>query len=1073
MKIFKKNIAIIICLLLNLNIVALGQTGTIKGVVYEENKNIPLPGATVTLVNENNRILSGATTNIKGEFEIRRTSEASKIVFSFIGFQSQTLKISDTAFYEIILLPDFSVLQEVEIVADVRETSNLGFMAIPKEEISSSITSIDMSEMKNLPTTSIDQLLQGSAPGLQVISNSGDPGAAASIRIRGVSSISGISDPLWVIDGSEVIGDQYKVESITDFGFSPIGDIDPADIESIDVLKDASATALYGSKGANGVIVIKTKRGKRGKPKFNVSPKFTFTQVPNTIPMMNGDDHRIFSIESYKSGADDGSFLPELRGDLTRKDAWKYNNNINWMDVITRKGYYQQYNTSLSGGGDRINYYWGVGYSNQYGTTKGTGYDRFNTRFNLDYRISDKLKISADLSYTNSLTDKRGQDHPLDVSTKIQPITFARTMGAYFPVYSENGSDYFVDRSTVSYVSRYNPLAIIDYSTYMTKSNRFMATTVLDYKILRNLDFRSQISADFRQAGDDYFLPGYATAALPGEELYNAGVLTDGYQILITNNNRLTWSALAKQNYRLTMTGVLNITTQRDNSITVKFSNGSSPHLRGSDASAIIESVTGSYGTENNIGTFLQAHNVIKDRYFLTITGKVEGDSRYGKNNLFSLFPSIGTGWELSKEKFISSAKWVNSIKPRFAFGITGGLPNILNLYEVAYGTSTGYMGNTYNYPSKFAYDNIKEERTVEYNLGVDYSLLDNRLSGQFDYYTRTTSDLLLKEVLSSTLGYTSQYINFGAVKNTGVEFGITGVILKGSKSRLRWKSFLNIARNRNKLISLPNSLDEGSYSSANAGYLSKLKEGDVIGRFYGYKALGVYAYDEDASLKDAEGNLIYEADGITHKYMRFGSNTGHKFRGGDMIYEDINHDGIINELDKVQIGDVNPDFYGGWNNTLNYLNWVLGINFQYQFGNEVINLTRKTVERMNDSTNQSSSINSRWRKQGDKTDMPRAERLAEWNQDASTRWVEDASYVRLKSVSLTYNIDKNTLKNLNLRGMELISVYLTGYNLYTWTNYLGIDPEVPIRGTVNMFSVDNNTTAPARQFTIGLRANF
>lgn len=1071
--IIKKNIAVIFCLLANLNFFVLAQNGNIRGVVYEENSANPLPGATVTIVNENNRILSGVVTNIDGTFEIKRIAEGVNIVFSFIGLSSQTFEITGKDFFEVVLLPDVRLLDEVEVVADVRETADLGFMSIPREELSSSIVSIDMSEMANLPVTSIDQLLQGAGAGLQVISNSGDPGAAASVRIRGVSSISGISDPLWVIDGSEVIGDQYRVESITDFGFSPIGDIDPSDVESIDVLKDASATALYGSRGANGVIVIRTKRGKRGKPKFNVSSKLTFTQVPNTIPMMNGDEHRIFSIESYRTGADDGSFLPELRGDLTRRDAWQYNNNTDWMDVITRNGYYQQYNTSLSGGGERLNYYWGLGYANQYGTTKGTGYDRFNTRFNLDYRISDKLKISADLSYINSLTDKRGQDHPLDVSRRIQPITFARTMGAYFPVYSKNGLDYFVERSSVSYVSRYNPLAIIDYSTYLTKANRFMASTVLDYKILTNLSLRSQLSFDFRQSGDDYFLPGYATHALPGEELYNAGVQSDGYQILIASNSRLSWFAVHNDNYRLTMTGVLNITSQRHNSSTVKYSNSASQHLRSSDAAAIIESATGKFGVENNIGTFLQAHNVFKEKYFLTLTGKLEGDSRYGRDNPFSLYPSVGLAWEMSKEEYMKSIEWINSIKPRFAFGVTGGLPNILNLFDVAYGTGTGYMGYTYNYPDKFAYDNISEERTSEYNFGVDYSLLDNRLNGQIDYYTRTTSDLLLQEVLSSTLGYTSRYINFGTVRNSGVELGITGVILKGGGTRLRWQSFFNIARNRNKLIKLPDNLDANTYTASNQGFVSKLQEGDIIGGFYGYRALGVYRYDADASLKDKEGNIIYEADGVTPKYMRYGSISGHQFRGGDMIYEDINGDGIINELDKVQIGDVNPDFYGGWNNTFNYMNWVLGINFQYQFGNEVINITRKTVERMHDSTNQAKSINRRWRKQGDITDMPRAERLAEWNQDASTRWVEDASYVRLKSVSLTYNFTKDILKRLQLHGVESLSVYFTGFNLYTWSNYLGIDPEVPIRGTVNMFSVDNNATAPARQFTIGLRANF
>ena len=1065
-----QNIGILCCLLLSLNLDTIGQTVMVKGFVYEGNKNTPIPGATVMFVNRNNRVINGIMTDLKGKFELKKPEDATKIVFSFIGLKTQSMDIDNKTYFEVIMSPLNQEIEAIEIVSAKKPKADLGFISIDKKELSSAIASIDMEEMKNLPVTSVDQLLQGSAPGLQIVANSGDPGAAASIRIRGISSVTGISDPLWVVDGAEIIGDNYKVESITDFGFSPIGDIDPSDIESIDVLKDASATALYGSKGANGVIVIKTKRGKRGKPVFNFSSKFTATEVPKMIPMMNGDEHRIFSIESYGAGKDDGSFLPQLRGDLTRDDAWEYNNNTDWLDLITRNGYYQQYNTSLTGGGERINYYWGLGYTNQYGTTVGTGYDRFNTRFNLDYKVSDKLKISADLSYINSLTDKRGQDHPLN---DIKPISFARSMGAYYPAYSENGLNYFADREdVVSVTSRYNPLAIIDYSTYLTKANRFMASAVLEYKILKNLEFRSQVSVDFRESADEYFIPGYATAAIPGEALYNSGRQTEGYQLLLTNNSRLSWYALNNDNHRLTISGVVNLTSDRDNSTMVSYNNGASPSLRASDASAVISSATGTFGSRKNIGMFLQSHYVYKDRYFLTVTGKVEGDSRYGRDNLYSLFPAVGAGWELSKEDFFASKEWISSIKPRFAFGITGSLPDILNLYDIAYETGTGYMGQTYTYPSKFAYDKIKEERTTEYNSGVDWSLFENRLSGQFDYYRRTTNDLLLKETLSTTLGYSSQYINFGSVRNSGVEFGITGVILKGSSSRLRWKSFFNIARNRNKLLSLPENLDNNSFTSAKEGYTSKLQKGDVIGGFYGYRALGVYPTDADAILKDREGNIIREADDLTPKYMRYGSNTGHQFRGGDMIYEDFNGDGIINELDKVQVGDANPDFYGGWTNTLTLKNWTLGVNFQYQFGNEVINATRKSVEQMNDSKNQAKSVTNRWRKQGDITDIPRAERLAYWNEEASTRWVEDASYVRLKSVSLTYNFDKSLVTRLRL-GITQMSVYFTGYNLYTWTKYLGIDPEIPLTGSVNMFSVDNNATAPSRQFTLGLRASF
>ncbi|MFT4094658.1 MAG: SusC/RagA family TonB-linked outer membrane protein [Niabella sp.] len=1043
-----------------------------NGVVYDKKDGKPLPDVSVMLVNANNLALGGTKTNEEGKFTVKNVGGAAKIIFSNLGYNTQEVLLGKKTFFTIYLLEDSTSMDAVVVSQTVKKKADLGFLSIDKRELSSAVASVDLENTEKMPVVNVEQLLQGMAPGLQVVAASGDPGAAASIRIRGISSISGMNDPLWIVDGAEIIGNNYQVASITDFGFSPIGDLDPSDIASIDILKDASATALYGSRGANGVIVIQTKRGKKGKPQLQFNSKFTLTQVPRTIPMLSGDEQRIYYIEKATGGIDDGTTWPELRGDLTRSDAWIYNNNTDWTDIITRKGIYQQYNAALSGGGDRINYYWGLGYANQYGTTKGTGYDRFNTRFNLNYNVSDRLKVTADLNYTNSLTDKRGQEHPIS-SAEINPLLLARQIPAYFPVYSKNGLDYFVDRDiSVSSLSRYNPLAIIDYSTYYTKANRFMASTSVDFKILNNLDFRAQVSTDFRESADEYFLPGYATDAVPGEALYNAGMQTEGYQLMVNSNNRLTWSAIKGKENRLTFTGVLTYNLDRNNSTELEYYNGSSSKLKSSDAAAVISGATGTYGTSKYLGMFLQGHYALKDRYFLTVTGKTEGDSRYGADNPYSVFPAIGAAWEVNKESFLKDAKWISYIKPRFAYGVTGNLPNLDNLYDISYSTGTGYLGQTYTYPSKFASESIREERTTEYNLGLDWSFFKDRFTGQLDFYARTTRNLLLQERLSSTLGYASQYINFGTVRNSGWELGITGIILNGGNEKLRWKSFFNIATNRNKLLKLPDLFDADAFSSTKGGFTSKLQEGDVIGGFYGYRALGVYARDEDAVLKDASGNIIYEADGTTPKYMHYGSASGHLFAGGDMIYDDVNKDGIINELDMVQIGDASPLFFGGWNNTFNYKNWVFTLNLQYQYGNNIINATRLSMEQMAYSHNQSRSILARWRKQGDVTNMPRAQPDNSWNAIASTRWVEDGSYLRVKTVSLTYNASKAFIQKIGL-GIQQLGFFVTAYNLYTWTRYLGLDPEVPITGSVALFGIDNSATAPAKQFTAGLNITF
>ncbi len=1049
-----------------------GQQQQVVGKVYDQSRAVPFGQVSVLLVNSNDLILTAYKTDVDGSYQAPVPNNAAKIIFSAVGYLKQEFDLSIVSgTLDVVMKLDDKQIEEVEIVAKANPDADLGFMTINKREVSSSIASIDMRGIENLPVVSVDQFLQGMAPGLQVVANSGDPGAAASIRIRGISSISGINDPLWIVDGAEVIGNNYSVQSISDFGFSPIGDLDPADIAAIDILKDASATALYGSKGANGVIVIRTKRGKKGKPIFNFNSRFTLSEVPRTIPMLNGDEHRIYSIERWTGGNDNGTALPELRGDMTRDDAWIFNNNTDWIKAISRNGVYQQYNTSLSGGGDRINYYWGLGYTNQYGTTKGTGYDRFNTRFNLNYRVSDKVSVSADLTYTNSLTDKRGTRHPYDINStnEMNPLRVARQMPAYFPMYSENGMGYFVDRNAgVSFYSRYNPLALIDHSLFLSKANRLMASTSLTYKILSNLEFRTQVSTDFREAADEYFLPAYATNAIPGETFYNAGMQADGYQILMNNTNRLIWNALQKDNHRLTFTGVVNLSMDKSNSMELRYFNGGSPHLRAADASARISDITGGTTDQRYLGMFIQGHYALLDRYFLTVTGKTEGDSRYGKDNPYSIFPAIGAAWDMTREKGIRNVSWISTLKPRFAFGITGNLPKIDNIYDIAYSTSLGYLGETYIYPSKFAYEDIQEERTTEYNLGLDWGIFKDRVTGQFDIYKRTTNDLLLRENLSSTLGYPNQYVNFGTVENSGIEIGITADILRGGKNKPRLRSFFNIAFNKNKLLKLPDNFDEASFSATRNGFTSKLQEGDVIGAFYGYKALGVYARDEDAFLRDENGQLIMEADGLNPKVMRYSSVTGQKFQGGDMIYADINGDGVINQLDRVQIGDANPSFFGGWNNTLSYNEYTLAFNFQYQLGNDIINGTRLIMEEMSDSKNQAQSILSRWRKQGDVTDMPRAAPSSEWNRIASTRWVEDGSYVRLKSISFTYNAN-DLLKRW---GLKQLSFFVTGYNLLTWTDYKGVDPEVPITGSVYLFGIDNSYTAPPKQYTAGIRFN-
>ena len=1055
------------------------QSEILRGTIYDGSKTVTMVGATVMLLNENNRIVMGCISGATGEFKMEVPNGVKKVVFSFIGYKSISRDYVKGKVYEIILQEDSKMLDVAEVIAK-RNDADLGLMQQSRRELVSAVSSVDMEALENSSVSSVEQLLQGAAPGLLVSFNSGDPGAGASVQIRGATSLEEDSSPLWIIDGVEVISDDYEVESLTNFGFSAIGDLEPSDIASIDVLKDASSTAIYGSRGANGVIVIRTKRGVKGKPQFSASAKFDVTFVPNKVPMLSGEQHKIFMIEqttNKNGGYDTPGSHAALRGDLSREDAWLYNNNTDWIDLIQRNGFQQNYTFSLRGGGERLSYYWGLSYVNEYGTTVGGGYDRISTNVNLDYKISNKLKISTKFSYSNSLTDKRSSAHPMSHDSRsIAPMTLARVRQAYFPTYNENGTEYYIglndgpSRETTSWTSQFHPLAIIDYSTFKNKANRFMSSIVVNYSFLKNLSLYSQVSVDYRQSGDEYFMPPYAIGAMSGENSYNYGRSTDGYQMKIVNNNRVIYTPFSNDFHKFVVTGVFNLAYNTANSMAINYSNGASPELRSADASAKIESMSGGNSESSTMGIVVNASYKVLNRYFLNFALKTEASSLYGSENPFSIFPSLGLSYDMKREHFFEDKEWVGLIKPRIAYGRSGKLPKVANILNVVYATAGGgYLENDYTYISKFAYDNVHEERTTDWNYGIDWNLFDGRFNGEFNYYTRKTKDLLLKEQTSSVTGFTSQYTNFGTIKNAGWEVGLIGVWMNNTEKRFRWKTSFNIARNRNTLVELPDNYDSEAYTKTMSGFKSKLVEGDVIGGFYGYKALGVYANDSDAAVRDFKGNIVYNTDGTT-RMLRQNSATGHQFQGGDMIYEDVNKDGLISELDMVQIGDANPDVFGSLRNEFTYKDWSLTIGLYYSLGQDVVNGMRQSAEGMTDSRNQARSIERRWRAQGDITDMPRAEASASWNTLASTRWVEDASYVKLKDLSLTYRWASRIVKKIGFRSM---STWVNATNLITWSKYKGIDPEVGRSGGISIFGVDNQLTAPPIRCTFGIRASF
>lgn len=1061
-----------------------------QGIVYEEKKGNPLVGATVIMLNANNRIIGGTTTNIDGEFKVLVPEGISSISFSFVGMKTVTRPFVYGERYEIILLGEERLLGEVTVTAERERQADMGIITKSRKDMSNAITAVDMKMLETQPVASVDQLLQGAAPGLQVTFNSGDPGAGASMTIRGITSLEGNNKPLWVIDGAEVLGEDYNVSDLNNFGSSPIAGIDPSDIESIDILKDASSTAIYGSRGANGVIVIRTRRGRSGRPQFSANATLTAMLKPRTIPLLSGDQQRMYVIESRANtnGKDDQSTMVELRGDLTRSDAWIYNNNTDMIDMMTRTGFQQKYIFSLRGGGDRLSYYWSMGYDSEYGTTIGGGFNRMTTMINLDYKVSDKFKISSKFQYNNLMKDKRSWMWPIKAFNRwkdenINPRSFAYRRAAFLPVYTQNGAEYYIDdegsggNAIPSIGTKmYNPIAMIDNATYENRENQFTSLLSIDFNITDRLNLYSMVSVDYREGGNEFFAPSEALGVFGHHQWFNRGLRDNSYSMLLMNKNRLFFRPVDNDVHYVALNGVFDVIYNTSGSTSMEYNRGGSSSMTESGDAAMWSNAGGVNNESTAVSVVLDAQYRLLNRYNLNLSLKTEGSSQYGKDNPFSLYPTAGFAWRMEEEPFLKGKEWVTMLKPRFSFGQTGKLPNITNMLDVTYSSGTGgYMNDPYSTITGFAYDNIHEERTTEYNVGLDWNLFNGRFAGEFNYYTRTTKDLLLREMISSSIGYgiSSRYTNFGDLRNYGVELGITVVPVR-LESGFQWSMYLSATRNRQKILKMPEYVkdsEEGGYTeNVFNGFMTKLEEGSVIGGFYGYRAKGVYARDEDAVVRDFNGNVVYEADG-TPKKMRYGSSTGHIFEGGDMIYEDVNHDGVINALDIVQIGDANVGIFGIIRNNINWKQLSLGVSFYYSLEQDVINGQRYNLESMRSDNNQATSILRRWRRQGDVTDMPRAYDFAEWNYAASSRWVEDASFIKLKEVSITYNMPQHIARKLRLK---TLSLGVTAMDLWCGTKYKGLNPEIGLNtGTLTKVAVDQSATPPSAQVAFSIRASF
>lgn len=1077
----------------------------------------PLMGATVCEIDANGRIIESTITDMNGNFTMKVRNAKDKIRISYVGMKTLTLPINKTTFN--LTMNSATVLKEVTVKAKKRMQGNS--LPIPEREIAASTQTISMKEFEGLGITSVDEALQGRIAGLDIIGNSGDLGSGSTMRLRGSSSISSLTDanPLIVVDGNtrNVDMSNFDLSTANEEQFSQLLNINPEDIASITVLKDAGATAIYGSQGANGVIEITTKRGTRGKPQLSYSLKLTGTFQPDGYKLLSGDDYTMLLKESYfnPQQSDNASNIPELNYDPTYSEYEQFNNNTDWRDAVTQWGLRQNHYVQISGGGEKATFRIGGGFDHETGTMIKQKLSRFSTRVALDYNISERIKVQTNFALTYTKND-RNSDNLLSIAMKKMP-----NMAIYEqdPLTGEDTDEFYkMDQSIASSVfnpsngkvdnqkAYVNPVA----SAYLAKNQQrtydLMPELILDYRLLGldddhwQLNWRGQVNMSVFNQYDDSFYPAELVSSRWSD---GGGVNTSnsGSSKSVQFNTKQTLTlvpAFTNKDHALMAMGRFELTTGSRSGQSVSGKNLPSGGIESPDAGGLVTGLSSWYSEWRSMYFTFSAHYAYKERYVLDFTLRADGTTKFGPNNRWGYFPAASAKWIISDESWMKSTKsWLSLLAIRPSWGIVGRQPNQEYLYTLKYNQGSTYIDMPSISPNNVKLTDLKWETKTSYNLGIDLWLWNERLKFALEAYSATTKDILSAGYrIPSNAGYmTVPYRNSGKVRDTGWEFHIsTNSLIKTGKFTFDMNA--NFGNNRNEILEMDefilNNLNS-TFGYNNAEWLRRVQLHNPLGAIYGFKYKGVYQYnydtfknmseDERAAfiaagktapiVKNAAGNVVLDAEGNPLRMVYHYDNDAageYKFCGGDAIYEDINHDGNINALDIVYLGSSLPKLTGGFGFTFRYGDWRLTTQFTYRVGNKILNLARLHAEAMTGNDNQSEAVNYRWRKEGDVTSIPRAMygNNSNYNTLISDRFVEKGDYLRMGYAQLSYYIKAKHLKWLGING---ISLYASANNPFILTKYSGVDPDIVNYGYDP--AMDNAQTPRSRSYTFGMTVNF
>jgi TonB-linked SusC/RagA family outer membrane protein len=1054
----------------------------IRGRVTSTFDGLGLPGATVVELDKNNRVIKGSVTDIDGNFVLPISSRENNIQFSFIGFKSEIMKIGDQNSFNVQLVEDVKMIESVQVVAEKR--TNTGFMEISDRNLAIPVQKISAAEIQEVQASTIDEALQGRLAGVDIVSNSGDPGGGMSIRIRGVSTLSANNKPLIILDNVPYetnIAADFDFATANEEGYAQMLNISIDDIKEITVLKDAAATALWGTKAANGVLSITTKRGSRSmKPQVSYTYRGTLSLEPEPIPMLSGDQYSTLISEGVMNVY--GIPLNTIENKEFLYDPsdpywyFNYSQNTNWLDEVTRNGYIHNHDFALSGGGLKAFYRFSVNYQDQKGVTLGTSLNRFTTRLNLDYIISDKLKLRADLSYAHGLSD-------WNYSTNLRAIAYKKMPNMAVYEFDANGNqtpNYFSPEQNIqgTYPTTYNPVAMAEAGMYKTLNDRINPKFSLTYQIIKDLTYTFDVAFDINNTKRNWFLPQVATGKHWTDLYVNRATDSDEDSYSIYTNNRLNYHHVFAEIHDLAAT--INFQTNDYKGIRYRATTASSASSELQDPSVparIMESglelYTDSWQYRDN-GILGMVNYTLLDRYILSLGVRREGNSRFDEKYRYGYFPSVSAAWRISGESFMSKFTFIDDLRLKFSYGQNGHPPRSPYMFFNNYGTfNWTYLGNTAVYPIDMELENLKWEAFITNNLGFTLEMFKGRLMVDYDVYRNRTKDMFGYNVaIPTSSGYDGILMNVGSMDNQGWDLSFRSYPVKSDNLSITFD--FNIAKNYNILREVADNYPlERGRTTTNGDYKRIIQVGNPIGSFYGYRYLGVYKDEEATTATDKEGNKIYDANNNPVRMVYNYPSVNYEFQPGDSKYEDINYDGNINYLDVVYLGDANPDFTGGFGSTVKYKNFSFNCYFYGRYGNEIINQTKMYGESMFNYDNQTTATLRRWRKPGDETDVPRALIGYGYNWLGSNRFVDDGSFLRLKYITLIYNFPSALINKIHLTALR---TSVTINNLMTFTNYLGQDPEININsrdGTIYTVGVDQSNTPRTKEVTFNISISF